>query len=143
MPQPPSYANERLRGTSLPPILAQDDPASPRPPPRSRRGSRRGSLLSLDQIGQPVDPEQLGDKLKAMGSSTMSLKEFHPVHTDPKTDPKRPPRRRDVLRKGAISRNFKNLSVICEDVTVTSEPSVLSLQESISIFNSCFFQKLP
>ena len=118
----------------MPPLLTQDDPASPRPPPRSRRGSRRGSLLSLDQIGQPVDPEQLGAKLKgaAMGSSVPSLlKEAHPTHTDPRTDPKRPPRRRDVLRKGAINRNFKNLSVICEDVTVTSEPSVLSLQECI------------
>ena len=115
----PSYMNQadRLRGTSLPPQVSSSN-FSPKPPPRSRRGSRRGSLLSLNQIGQGFDPEHLSDKLKKMnfGGSTASLKDMHPTHKDPKTMPSRPPRRKDHLRKAAINREFKNLSVINEDL---------------------------
>lgn len=61
-------------------------------PPRSRRGSRRGSMLSLVDSSLSLDVEELTDKLRTMSTSTS--KSTHPVNVE-KNPPSRPPRRKD------------------------------------------------
>ena len=126
----PSYMNNEAverqrrlnRGNSLPPQINPDQ-WTPKAPPRSRRGSRRGSMSSLSGVAnlQPIDPGNLNEKLKKLSDSTTSLsKDTHPVHVGPNA-PKRPSRRKDffrksVIRSGTLPRDFKGLTSIAEDL---------------------------
>jgi hypothetical protein len=133
--QQPSYINhgQRLaRGVSLPPQLPKSGEWTPKPPPRSRRGSQRGSMTSLNGSVQSIDVAHLSNKLKQLSGSTMSLKETHPVHDGPNL-PYRPPRRKDSLRRavigGTLPRDFKGLECIAEDLPQYDVPPV-HLEES-------------
>ena len=91
------------RGNSLPP-QAKAALTTPVAPPRSRRGSRRGSMISLSASIQSLDLTGLVDRIKSMTVSTLSLMIKHPVHqsvvaADP---PSRPPRRKDRSRKSTL-----------------------------------------
>ena len=116
----PSYMNDddikrNSRGISMPPLLDQLEP--PIAPPRSRRDSRRGSMISLNNLStQSLDLIGLSERLKGISENEKStsgeVKKF--------SLPKRPPRKKDFLRKAVLGqslpRSFKNLSIICEDL---------------------------
>ena len=127
----PTYMNETSedskrssRGLSLPPVISQPG-QSPVAPPRSRRGSQRGSMVSLNNLStQSLDAIGLSDRLKGMieeekNSANGEKKKLNL--------PKRPPRKKDFLRKAVLGqslpRSFKSLSIICEDLPQYDVPS--------------------
>ena len=127
----PTYMNDTAedskrnsRGLSLPPVISQPG-QSPIAPPRSRRGSQRGSMVSLNNLStQSLDAIGLSNKLKGMieeekSSGQGEIKKLNL--------PKRPPRKKDFLRKAVLGqslpRSFKSLSIICEDLPQYDVPS--------------------
>ena len=112
----PMYANQEelgieppkrnSRGLSMPPWL-DEEVIAPKPPPRSRAGSRQ-SLLSRSTHSLHALAAGIEERLKEFRDN---VKSQHPTHSDKKSNPRRPPRRKDKERRAAFAtlpRNFKS-----------------------------------
>ncbi|XP_059093166.1 uncharacterized protein LOC131888343 isoform X2 [Tigriopus californicus] len=116
----PSYMNNVLpRGVSVPPVFNDESSSSPIPPPRSRRGSQ----LSLNKSTHSLNMMGLEESVRNLKETMQLLKDRHPVHRS-KEPPKRPPRRKDRLKRAAtfatLPRNFKAHEL--DDITEDFQP---------------------